>query len=281
MRSRVAIIHVGGTVGMARGDAGYTTRNGHLQEQLAAMDIFRRPELPVFELIEYDELLDSADMMPQDWAKLAEDIVTRHDDFDGFVVLHGTDTMAYTASALSFMLENLAKPVVLTGSQIPLYELRSDAASNLLDALMIAGTSAIPEVLILFGGQLLRGNRATKVSASGFEAFASPNFLPLGRTGVQIEIRNRLLRPVPTEALVLHTMGDDVVASLRLFPGIDARVLEPFLASPLRGLVLEAYGIGNGPKRNVKVMDAIHQATTQGMVVVVTSQCREARVDLG
>ena len=280
-RPRVAVLHVGGTIGMARTAQGFEPRRGHLAMLLADMPILRRADVPEFDLIEYEELLDSADMLPEDWESIARDIVSRHEAYDGFVVLHGTDTLAYTASALSFMLEGLQKPVVLTGSQIPLCELRSDAHSNLLDALMIAGSTHIPEVLVQFGGVLIRGNRATKVSAEGFSAFASPNHPSLGRTGVHIEIEERLIRPSVAGPIRLLPMSTKPVAALRLFPGIDVRVLRPFLESPLAGLVLEAYGIGNGPKRNRAVMDAIAEATARGLVVVVCSQCLEALVDLG
>ncbi len=279
-RKRVCMLHVGGTIGMAPTDHGFGTRRGHLGEELNRMEVLQRPELPLVDLVEYEELLDSADMMPADWQRIANDVAERIADYDGFVILHGTDTMAYTASALSFMLENLDRPVVLTGSQIPLCEIRSDAASNLVDAVTVAGMAEIPEVMIQFGGKLLRGNRSVKVSAEGFQAFDSPNFPPLGHTGVRIRLNRRRARPMPEGPLRLRAMGTAPVASLRLFPGIDARVLSPFLESPLEGLVLEAYGVGNGPSRNRDIIKAIGDATAAGLVVVVVSQCFEANVHL-
>ncbi len=280
IRKRVCMIHVGGTIGMAPTEQGFGTRRGHLGEALGRLEVLQRSELPLVDLVEYEELLDSADMMPGDWQRIAEDVMARASDYDGFVILHGTDTMAYTASALSFMLENLDRPVVLTGSQIPLCEVRSDAASNLVDAVTVAGMAEIPEVMIQFGGKLFRGNRTVKVSADGFQAFDSPNFPPLGRTGVRIRLNRRRARPAPSGPLRLCPMGSAPVAALRLFPGIDVRVLRPFLESPLEGLVLEAYGVGNGPSRNRDIIKAIADATAAGLVVVVVSQCLEANVHL-
>ncbi|MCB1032402.1 MAG: asparaginase, partial [Acidobacteria bacterium] len=173
---RVYIAYTGGTIGMKRTADGYAPVPGYLGELLASMPELRDEQVPAYHLQEYEPLLDSANMAPSNWCHISEDIERHYHDFDGFVVLHGTDTMAYTASALSFLLENLAKPVILTGAQIPLAEIRNDARDNLLTSMILAGTEPIPEVCLYFGNRLLRGNRSRKVSAGGLGAFASGNY---------------------------------------------------------------------------------------------------------
>src|SRR5205085_12569490 len=163
---------------------------GYLQKQMAPMPELRNPSMPAFTIHEYSPLLDSSNMTPREWVKIARDIAGVYGRYDGFVVLHGTDTMAYTASALPFMLSGLAKPVIVTGSQIPLCEVRNDARENLITSLLIASSYDVPEVCLYFGGKLLRGCRAVKVSADGFAAFDSPNFPPLGLVGIDIEINH-------------------------------------------------------------------------------------------
>src|SRR2546430_3385601 len=179
---------------MQRTRAGYRPQPGYLQKQMAAMPELRHASMPSFTIHEYDPLLDSANMTPREWVGIARDIADNYPRYDGFVVLHGTDTMAYTASALPFMLRGLGKAVIITGSQIPLCEVRNDARENLITSLMIAAAHDIPEVCLYFGGKLLRGCRAVKVSASGFAAFDSPNVPPLGTVGIDIDINWELVR---------------------------------------------------------------------------------------
>jgi L-asparaginase len=280
-RPRVLVINTGGTIGMRREGAVYRPCAGHLAQLLLAMPELRSVPLPGIELHESDPLLDSSDMSPTAWGALAHLIAARDAAFDGFVILHGTDTMAYTASALSFMLEGLQKPVILTGSQIPLVEVRSDARENLIDALMVAGNQEIPvsEVGVMFGGLLLRGNRTTKVSADGLEAFASPNLAPLGRGGVRLRIFPERLRPAAAGPLRVEPLLPSHVGAIRLFPGMEAELLRSFLAPPLQGLVLEAFGVGNAPARPA-FLEAVREATGRGVVIVVCTQCLEGRVDL-
>ena len=170
-KKSIYVAYTGGTIGMQRSDHGYIPVSGHLQRQLALMPEFHRPEMPDFTIHEYAPLMDSSDMTPEDWQHIADDIRDHYDQYDGFVILHGTDTMAFTASALSFMLENLGKPVIVTGSQIPLAELRSDGQINLLNALYVAANYPINEVSLFFNNRLYRGNRTTKAHADGFDAF--------------------------------------------------------------------------------------------------------------
>jgi L-asparaginase len=249
---------------------------------MAQMPELEHPSMPSYTIHEYAPLLDSSNMTPAEWVKIAHDVDAHYPRYDGFVVLHGTDTMAYTASALPFMLHGLGKPVVITGSQIPLCEVRNDARENLITSLLIAATYDIPEVCLYFGGKLLRGRRAVKVSASGFAAFDSPNVPPLGTVGIDIEINWDLVRkPKRRQTLRVDDFGRAVVSALRLFPGISPELVRNVLRPPLQGLVLEAYGVGNGPENDRAFLAALEEAASRGVVIVDCTQCLEGSVDLG
>src|SRR5438874_1144812 len=266
---RVYIAYTGGTIGMNRARGGYCPEPGYLQRQMAQMPELDHPSMPSYTIHEYDPLLDSSNMTPAQWAKIAHDVDANYERFDGFVVLHGTDTMAYTASALPFMLRGLGKPVIITGSQIPLCEIRNDARENLITSLLIASNYDIPEVCLYFGGRLLRGCRAVKVSADGFAAFASPNMPPLGTVGTEIEINWPLVRRTRSRKLRLEEFRSRaVVSALRLFPGIAPDLVRNVLRPPLQGLVLEAYGVGNGPDQDEEFLTALAEATKRGVVIV-------------
>ncbi|MDX1521663.1 MAG: asparaginase [Anaerolineae bacterium] len=283
MKKQLYIAYTGGTIGMRKGPNGYMPAPGYLAELMAAMPELTHEQLPDYTINEYRPLLDSANMTPRDWLTIAQDIAAHHDNYDGFVVLHGTDTMAYTASALPFMLQNLSKPVILTGSQIPLCEVRNDARENLITAMMIAASYAIPEVCLYFGAKLLRGCRATKVSADDFDAFASPNCPPLGTVGIDIEINWDLVLPQPASSkpVAINAGGEPVVGAVRLFPGISADVVRNILQPPLKGLVLEAFGVGNGPDRDQAFIATLQEATDRGVLIVDCTQCLVGSVNLG
>jgi len=281
MRKRVYIAYTGGTIGMNRSRVGYVPEAGYLQRQMRAMPELQDHALPLYAIHEYDPLLDSSNMTPREWVKIAHDIAANYDAYDGFVVLHGTDTMAYTASALPFMLHGLSKPVIVTGSQIPLCEIRNDARENLITSLLIAANYDVPEVCLYFGGRLLRGCRSTKVSADGFAAFDSPNFPALGAVGIEIEIqRDLMLKPVEGTALEVHEFRSPIVSALRLFPGISSELVRNVLLPPLQGLVLEAYGVGNGPDQDSAFLEALAEATARGVLIVDCTQCLEGTVNL-
>jgi L-asparaginase len=281
MRKRVYIVYTGGTIGMKRTRSGYRPEPGYLQAQMKEIPELRHASMPSYTIHEYDPLLDSSNMTPREWVKIAHDVAANYARYDGFVVLHGTDTMAYTASALPFMLSGLRKPVIITGSQIPLCEVRNDARENLITSLMLAANYAIPEVCLYFGGKLLRGCRSSKVSADGFAAFDSPNFPPLGTVGIDFEINWDLVRPPEGRGrLAVQEIARPVVSALRLFPGISPELVRNVLRPPLQGLVLEAYGVGNGPDQDADFIAAIAEATTRGVVVVDCTQCLEGTVDL-
>jgi L-asparaginase len=281
-RKRIYVAYIGGTIGMRATESGYAVAAGHLTALVRGRPELNEPEVPDLVITEYEPLLDSANARPSDWLRIARDIAQRRDAFDGFVILHGTDTMAYTASALAFLLRGLDKPVVVTGSQIPLGVLRSDGRQNLLTAVLVAARDDVREVCLVFGSKILRGCRAIKASASGFEAFESPNLPPIGAAGVEIEVASARLRPPgPAGAVALPATLDAPVNLLRLYPGMPAGLLRAALAEPARGLVLEAYGAGNLPDGDPELLRALAEGASRGVVVLVVSQCVDGRVDLG
>lgn len=234
----------------------------------------------LYSIFEYETLLDSANMGMADWTRIAIDIELNYSLYDAFVVLHGTDTMAYSAAALSFMLEHLGKTVIITGSQIPLAEVRNDAVENLLGSLMIAGHYTIPEVCLFFGNRLFRGNRSTKQDALDLDAFESPNLDPLAKVGVGISVDwNLVLRPRDLRKFRAHKTMEPRVATLKLFPGIAIETIRAFLTGSIRGIVLETFGAGNAPSNRPDLLAALKEAIHErGIVIVNTTQCRRGSV---
>ncbi len=289
----VLIIYTGGTIGMKQGPRGYVPEPGLLAWTIRHHPAFQDPTMPTgvtppsrhgrrvrYEIKEYEPLLDSSNMGMHDWVRIARDIERHYDEYDAFVVLHGTDTMAYTASALSFMLEHLDKTVIITGAQIPLSQVRNDGVDNLLDSLILAGHYDIPEVGLYFRSRLFRGNRTRKADADGLSAFSSDNFTPLARVGIDIDVLwERVLAP-SGEPLQVVPITCDNVAVLRLFPGFPQHVLENFLAPPLQGVVLETFGSGNAPDNRPAFLAALRRASDRGVVIVNTTQCRRGHVEV-
>ncbi|KAI0222932.1 L-asparaginase [Lamellibrachia satsuma] len=233
----------------------------------------------IYCVYEYDPLLDSSNMTVDDYAQLALDIKANYGHFDGFVILHGTDTMSYTASALSFMLENLGKPVILTGSQIPIFETRSDGRDNFLGALIMAGHYVIPEVTIYFHNTLLRGNRSTKNNAGSLDAFCTPNLSPLAEMKVNIHVNwNAVFRQSGIKKCVVHSDMCRDVGVLRIFPSITLNTVKQFLMPPMKGVVLQSYGAGNGPSTRQDIMDVLREASDRGMLIVNITQCSRGMV---
>jgi len=284
-RPHILILYTGGTIGMQRTPYGYEPAPGHLQRLIAANPAFRSEGLPAYTIHQFDPLLDSSNMTPTDWVRIAHVIAGQYTGYDGFLVLHGTDTMAFTAAAISFMLEGLDKPVVLTGSQIPLEETRNDAQGNLLTSLLLLGRyhDRLPGVYLYFANTLFRGNRATKVQAEALAAFASPNFPPVGRAGVSLTIDWDLVLPPAGHAggVVVVEVGEATIAAFRLFPGLKSAYLDSILSPPVQGVVLECYGAGNAPERNQPFMEALAAATRRGVVIVDVPQPLYGTADLG
>lgn len=289
--SRILIIYTGGTIGMKRTERGYVPVPNWFESALHRLSQFQDPDHPPgttpvtafgqrlrYSVLEYAPLLDSSNMGPQDWVRIARDIERHYDDYDAFVILHGTDTMSWTASALSFMLVNLTKTVILTGSQIPLAEVRNDALDNLLGAMTVAGHYEIPEVCLYFHQQLMRGNRTRKADASGLDAFQSSNLPPLARIGIRIDVAWHLVRPASNNSLRVRPITERNVAVLRLFPGISADIVRNLLAPPLQGVVFETFGTGNAPDNRPDLLDALRAASARGVVVVNVTQCDRGTV---
>ncbi|KAK7467367.1 hypothetical protein VKT23_004424 [Stygiomarasmius scandens] len=230
-----------------------------------------------YAILEWDPLLDSSNVEMNDWIRIATEIELNY-SFDAFVVLHGTDTMSYTSSALSFLLEDLGKTVILTGAQIPLSQLRNDATDNLMGALTIAGHYIIPECCLYFNHTLYRGNRVSKISSHDLSAFDSPNFPPLVDVGIDIVVNwNDVIRQTSLRRFRAHKEMSPHVATLRLFPGITTGTVKAFFAPPMRGVVLETFGSGNAPQRP-DLMKALRDACDQGVVVVAITQCTRGSV---
>ncbi|XP_038633818.1 60 kDa lysophospholipase-like isoform X2 [Scyliorhinus canicula] len=298
----VLVIYTGGTIGMVLNSHGvYVPKPGALIKALKKMPglhdveyakhhgFDKRPDTLVlpkisefkkriaYKIIEYSPLLDSSNMTADDWKKIANDIKKNYKKYCGFVILHGTDTMAYTASALSFICENLGKPIILTGSQIPIYEMRSDAHDNLLGALLIAGQYVIPEVSLYFHHQLYRGNRVIKVDAESFRAYLSPNLSALVNVDTEIKVNwNNILKPKTTKTFTVHTKKTDMnqnVGLLKLYPGIAVATIRAFLQPPMEGIVLETYGAGNAPDNRPDMIKEFKNADARGMLMINCTQC--------
>ena len=281
MRKKVCIIYTGGTIGMVATERGFAPESGYLLKVLNNLTELCSNTMPEWDLIEFETLVDSSDISVGVWNRIVSVIRENYDSYDGFVVLHGTDTMAYTASALSFMLEGLGKPVVLTGSQIPIGQVRSDARENLVTALLIAGEGKCPEVSLYFGGKLLRGNRATKVSANDLAAFDSPNYPELANVGIDVCYDKKRIRN-PGGRLQVTAFSDDLaIAVLKIFPGIQFQLFESIMTDQLKGLVLEAFGVGNVPQYEAEMLPLIRRAAENGTVITVCTQCLRGTVQLG
>jgi L-asparaginase len=280
MSHSVFVLSTGGTIGMVQTPDGYAPVPGALAPYVDWIVESSRGELPPIDFLELDPPIDSANATADDWCTIARLLYERRADHRGFVVLHGTDTMAYTSSALSFLLPDFGKPVVVTGAQIPISRTRSDGRQNLIGALQVAARTDLPEVTLLFGEVLLRGNRATKVDASGLDAFASPRYPPLADIGIDIAVRRSLVRAADGEPRFNGgPLGE--VAAVRLFPGFSASILGNLCRAPLQGLVIEAYGAGNGPANDPDFLAAVGAATSAGIVVVVVTQCFRGSVQPG
>lgn len=286
-RPRVLIIYTGGTIGMIRNpDTGALESFNfeHLRKHVPEIDCFDY----VIRTYQFVPALDSSDMDPSHWAKIVSVIEYNYDLFDGFVILHGTDTMAYTASALSFMLENVAKPVVLTGSQLPIGMLRTDGRENLITAIEIAaahddhGRPLVPEVCVFFEQRLLRGNRTTKMNAENFNAFCSYNYPELAHVGIDINYNFPMIkRPDPSKPFKAHKEYYTGVLALTLFPGIRQELIEDVLEiKGIKGVILRTFGSGNAPQR-LRFLDALRKAEKRGVVVVNVTQCQAGSVRMG
>ena len=282
----ILLIYTGGTIGMIK-DAD----TGALKSFDFSNLLKKIPELKLLDCqiqtISFDEPIDSSNMNPHYWVQIAEIIERKYEDFDGFVVLHGSDTMSYTASALSFMLENLAKPVIFTGSQLPIGDLRTDAKENLITSIQMAslrnhGKPVIREVGLYFEYKLYRGNRTTKINAEHFEAFESLNYPDLAESGVHLKVsKDYLFKPNVRKKFMVHKKMENNIALIKMFPGISKSVLECMFSSPdIKGIILETYGAGNTTTEKW-FTDLIKKTIKKGIPVINVTQCSGGSVIMG
>ncbi|TGV02366.1 asparaginase [Flavivirga rizhaonensis] len=286
IKPKILLIYTGGTIGMVK-----DFKTGSLRAFDFKTLLEKIPELQLLDCkidtVSFKEPIDSSNMNPKYWVQIAEMIETNYKAFDGFVVLHGSDTMSYTASALSFMLENLAKPVIFTGSQLPIGDLRTDAKENLITSIQIAslqskGKPRIKEVCLYFEYKLYRANRTTKINAEHFEAFASLNYPDLAESGVHLKVNEEyLFKPDLNKALKIHKKLDNNIALVKLFPGITENILQSiFSTSNLKAIVLETYGSGNCTTETWFI-NMLKENILKGMHIINITQCSGGSVMMG
>lgn len=282
MKSKVCILYTGGTIGMVPTENGFAPKKGYFPDALKKITDLSRAGMPEWDIIEFDPLLDSSNIAVEQWNHIGREIRDNYDKYDGFVILHGTDTMAYTASALSFMLEGLNKPVILTGSQIPLCMIRSDAADNIITSIYLAGCGVVKEVCLYFDGNLIRGNRASKISADGLKAFGSPNYPLLANAGIDIKYNEAAMElPKQPKQFNLQEFKQTSIGVLKIFPGIQFSLFDSIMTEKLNGIVLETFGAGNIPSYDDALLPLIGKAFENGTIVTVCSQCQSGTVKLG
>ncbi|WP_333875658.1 asparaginase [Flavobacterium sp.] len=285
-KPNILLIYTGGTIGMMKDFATGALKAFNFKKLLQKIPEIKQLDCHI-ETVSFEKPIDSSNMNPQQWITIATIIGEGYARFDGFVVLHGSDTMSYSASALSFMLENLSKPVVFTGSQLPIGDLRTDAKENLITAIQIAslqtkGKPVIQEVCLYFEYKLYRGNRTTKINAEHFNAFSSPNYPPLAESGVHLNITPSILVQKQTvKKLTVHKELDDRVVIVKMFPGISESVLNAIINIPnLKGIVLETYGSGNAPSEEWFIQ-ILKKAVKSGLHVINVTQCSGGSVNMG
>ncbi|MCI5777657.1 MAG: asparaginase [Bacteroidales bacterium] len=283
-RTSVLIIYTGGTIGMIQNHETGALESFNFEHLLSHVPEIRQFNLAI-EAIAFETPIDSSDMTPTEWQKLVRIISENYSKYDGFVILHGTDTMAFTSSALSFMLEGLNKPVILTGSQLPIGALRTDGKSNLITAIEIAaakrpdGSPMVSEVCVVFHDKLFRGNRVTKIDSDNFSAFDSPNYPPLATLGTEIKYNPASIGEYRKDAVLTpHEEMDTRIIIFSLFPGLRPEIVDNVLSSPdLKGILFRTFGSGNAPK-NMRLIETLKSAMADGKVIVNISQCMSGYV---
>lgn len=279
-KKRILILNTGGTISCRPTPDGLKPEPGFVERTINKLTTLQHPDLPDFVIKEYRPLLDSSNIGIPDWNQLAEDIQTAYHDMDGFIIFHGTDTLAYTASALSFMLENLGKPVILTGAQLPFSHVRSDGIDNTITSLLLCAYYPIYEVCVYFNQRLLRGNRARKLHTNRLDAFDSPNYPHLASIGIDIRLHAKHLLHKPRHPFRVQPIHSALIAHFKLVPGFDLSLLETLLQRPLRALIIETYGAGNAPDNHPHFLALLKQAKNRNIVVINSTQCLTGRVEM-
>ena len=284
-KPNILLLYTGGTIGMEKDHATGALKAFDFNKLLQNIPELKQLDCNI-DTNSFEKPIDSSNMNLDKWVQIVSIIEDHYNQFDGFVVLHGSDTMSYSASAVSFMLENLAKPVIFTGSQLPIGDLRTDAKENLITAIQIAslqnnGQPSIQEVCLYFEYKLYRGNRTTKINAEHFNAFTSPNYPALAESGVHLNVNSSSLHASNNKKLVVHKVLEDNVVILKIFPGISQSVLESITAIPnLKGLILETYGSGNAPSEDWFIA-VLKKAIDKGLYIINVTQCSGGSVSMG
>jgi L-asparaginase len=284
-KPKIFLIYTGGTIGMMKDFETGALKAFDFNQLLDKIPELKQLDCQI-ETFSFGKPIDSSNMNPEKWVQIASVIEDNYTQFDGFVVLHGSDTMSYSASALSFMLENVSKPIVFTGSQLPIGDLRTDAKENLITAIQIAslqqkGKPVVQEVCLYFEYKLYRGNRTTKINAEHFNAFASPNYPALAESGVHLNVNSSSLLMKQTKKLAVHIELDDNVVVVKMFPGISESVFSAIVAIPnLKGIVLETYGSGNAPTEDWFIQ-ILKNAIKNGLYIINVTQCSGGSVSMG
>jgi len=284
-KPKIFLIYTGGTIGMMKDFETGALKAFDFNQLLDKIPELKQLDCQI-ETFSFEKPIDSSNMNPEKWVQIASVIEDNYAQFDGFVVLHGSDTMSYSASALSFMLENVSKPIVFTGSQLPIGDLRTDAKENLITAIQIAslqqkGKPVVQEVCLYFEYKLYRGNRTTKINAEHFNAFTSPNYPALAESGVHLNVNSASLLPKNTKKLLVHKELDDNVVVVKMFPGISESVFSAIVSIPnLKGIVLETYGSGNAPTEEWFIQ-ILKKAIKNGLYIINVTQCSGGSVSMG
>lgn len=292
---KILIIYTGGTIGMARSDRGYIPQSGYFEMLLNQMPELKLPEMPDYEILVFEPLLDSSNIGPRDWNRILHTIELYYEQYDGFIVLHGTDTMSYTASAISFMIEGLDKNIIFTGSQIPLCEVRNDAREHIITSLLICANYNLKEVSLYFKNKLLRACRSSKINANSFNAFFSPNTPPLLTVGIRFDIlsntnkadialKNEIFSATAFKRPVVFRKiknPEPLIGVIRLFPGISEQNLAMILNTDFDGLIIEAYGAGNGPVDAIDFKAFFEALKLKNTISLLVSQCLRGGVTAG
>ncbi len=285
IKTSILVIYTGGTIGMIKDPKSGALHPMNIDLLYQSIPVLKNFNYQI-DSFSFNPLIDSSNMNPEFWIKLAKIIEQNYESYDGFVVLHGTDTMSYTASMLSFMLENLNKPIILTGSQLPLGVVRTDGRDNIINAIEMAAakiddTPLVPEVCICFENKLFRGNRTNKFNAENFEAFVSGNYPALAKVGVYIRYKNHLILKPNFKKLKVHYQLDTNVAILKLFPGISENIVKSILSiEGLKAVVMETYGSGNAPTEKWFI-SALADAISKGIIIFNVTQCKSGSVEIG
>lgn len=295
MRGKILIVYTGGTIGMKHTSNGYKPEKGYLLEMLHAIPELRHESMPELHVLEFEPLIDSSNASPSLWNDIVHAIERNYHEYSGFVILHGTDTMAFTTSAVSFLLDNLNKTVVFTGSQIPLCEIRNDARENIITSILLASNYSIRDVCLYFNGRLFKGNRITKNNVTGFDAFFSHNSPLLGSIGVEFDIHSgsntqnlkvqtkKELFKSDIKPLFHYVLEDRSISIVHLFPGMSEFYLRSVINKEFEAIVLLSYGSGNGPTKAYMptFRDLLKDAIDNNVIVIVASQCKKGEVLFG